>query len=254
MKSIKGLSGTLLCFGLSLVTATAGADVVAPSDPIAGNSQADLSWRWWQWAIDTRTADDPVSDPTGSQGFRGDQGDYFFLAGSYSGDPVTRSLTIPAGRTLFLPLVNAFIDNLSPFGEPPTDYTSDELRDFITPFIDTVTGLYLTIDGVSITGLDAHRQQSPFSYTVTDPDNFLTRIGYDPTNGSGVYPATVSLAFADGYYVGIQPLSPGRHTLRFGGQADGVTQNIEYTLDVVPEPGTLMMIAAMCTIVGIRRR
>lgn len=37
---------------------------------------------------------------------------------------------------------------------------------------------------------------------------------------------------ANGYYVMLQPLSPGRHTLHFGGALPSMLQAVSYTLEV----------------------
>ena len=156
--------------------------------------------------------------------------------------------------TLFFPLLsNGPSDNTSPYGFPPTNATPDELLTsfYGVDYIASLNGatLFTEIDGVPIGGLNAYRQTIGgvgFNVTYTDYDNLNSYFGYDVTLGTGVLPSDV-LSASDGYYLAVKPLSFGAHTLHFGGEmhflaADGTdyglfSQDITYTVNVVPEPG-----------------
>src|SRR5262245_47515609 len=87
----------------------------------SGKSEAgrysELTALWWQWVFAQPAADiggtnsNPVLDSTGDFADSGQEdgigpgGNYFFLAGTFGGD-ATRTITIPAGKTLFFPIFN----------------------------------------------------------------------------------------------------------------------------------------------------
>jgi hypothetical protein len=96
-----------------------------------------------------------------------------------------------------------------------------------------VIELHASIDGQPVQDLFSHREVSPtFSFTLPATDNVLQGAGL---NVSGV----VSPAVADGYYLMLKPLSPGRHVLNFGGTfgpgAGGLSIDFTDTITVVPK-------------------
>jgi len=234
----------LLCSGASawiaLAVSTSGALGVGlpPNAKVHGVTQAELSVRWWQWVANTRTNQDPTSDLTGAAAAGGDQGYVFFLSGAGTSDPVHRTVTVPEGRVLFFPLVNAEDDNTAPPGQPPGNLTVAQLFAVYAPALAGATNLHCTVDGHPVNHLERHRQQAVFSYTVTHADNYIVRSGFDPTLGTGVYPATVYPVTTDGYWVALQPLSPGTHMLSFGAYVPDFDfrQDITYTITVVHRP------------------
>lgn len=248
---------------LAAVPVAEAATILPPTTPIAGVSQRVWADRWWAWALGTTpVSSNPVVDTTGVQSFRGDQGPVFFLAGTFTGSPVTRTATVREDQVLFFPLLNSAGDNTPPITTPPTPpttFTAQELLNLITPNQDpTKVSLFATLDSVPITNLTQHLQMTdpndPFSYTVASADNVNNVIfGSDSSNGTGIYPATVFPAVQVGYYLAITGLSPGTHTLTFGGvNATGGAQNNTYNLVVtaVPEPGTLGM-AGTVVVIGL---
>lgn len=233
----------------------AAAQVLPPSQDVGGISQNEWSARWWTQVITSPASALPIIDTTGAVGARGDEAGsgVFFLYGSSSPAPVTRSVAVPEGRRLFFPIINAFADNTPYVGQPPTTFTEQELLDLVTS--QQVTSQFLTIDGVPVANLFQQRQTRAFSYTVTNPDNFITLIGADPTFGTGMYPSTVSPVVSDGYWVMLDPLPVGTHTLHFGGSvaSSGFAQDITYTI-TVPAPGAAGILAASALVAFRRRR
>ncbi len=61
-----------------------------------GGGYAELSARWWQWALAGSAADNPVADPTGANCAVRQSGSVWFLAGTF-GDAVTRTCSVPWG-------------------------------------------------------------------------------------------------------------------------------------------------------------
>jgi hypothetical protein len=187
--------------------------------------------RWWQWVFSIPVSRTPLIDATGARCAEGQSGAVWFLAGYFIGDPaltsVTRACAIPAGKTLFFPIVNAEYD---PWGVEPAP-TDDELRDDIRGVIDGTTARYATLDGVAIPRLDRGRGAAgPFTFEIpAGGDDLLTYWGYPGA------PRTLDRAYSDGYWLMLPPLTPGRHVLRFGGRfADGSPMDVTYHLTVAP--------------------
>jgi hypothetical protein len=164
----------------------------------------------------------------------GQSGNVWFLAGYFLGStPVSgfnRSCSIPAGKALVIPLVNAWADNTC--NSPPLSV--DQLYALAASFVTPASNLHASVDGAQLTNLSAYRAISPvFSYTLPpSPDNLLF-VGYGVSLPGPCWPSlTVTPAVADGYYIILAPLAAGRHVINFGGSAPGNTQNLTYTLTV----------------------
>ncbi|HYF65855.1 MAG TPA: hypothetical protein VD886_23700 [Herpetosiphonaceae bacterium] len=186
--------------------------VLRPHQEVGGDSLGTWASRWWQWALAVSPERSPVRDKTGVDCHVGQSGPVWFLAGSYETDPVVRSCAIPADKYVFFPLINS-IDSAESAGAVCVELAADVASQF-----DTVAGLYATIDGTPIPGPKAHRERSPSCF---DPYK-LVGGGY-----SGTY-----LSSADGFWIMLEPLPPGRHELAFGGSTDWLSQDITYNLEV----------------------
>jgi hypothetical protein len=195
---------------------------------------ANLSALWWQWiygqpAIDVNgTNTNPVLDSTGASASAGQENGinkYFFLAGAFGG-VATRTVTVPAGKALFFPVINSEWDNF-PACSPTTTHTVPELRAIAQGDIDSVTEKHASLDGVP---LEIFRTKSPtFGYTVPAENDIYSFLGCgDPRYAGGVKPAV-----ADGYWSYLPPLAPGEYTLNFGGAtSSGFSLDVTYHLTV----------------------
>jgi hypothetical protein len=170
-------------------------------------------------------------------------GPVFFVAGARAGNPpITRAFSVPGDKFLLFPLINWIA---AAGADPPFTSTLDEVH-AITSGTITPSNLFATIDGVAVTDLATHREATPGFFT-------LTKVGSLPAIGP---PGTYSDGAADGYWLMLNPLDPGRHTLHFGGTTntytfpDGsVTINsfrldVTAQIDVVPEPASLVLLGA----------
>lgn len=180
--------------------------LIAPGKPVAGASQEEWSKRWWRWALSFDEDEGPLADPDGSDCALGQQGPVWFLAGTYGTARTVRSCRVPAGKTLFFPLVNTIT-------LPPEDEEEScaSLKRRAAQLTAAPAGLVLEVNGRRFKSLTAHRQATQRCFRMLDDD---------------------SLAAANGYYVAIGPLKPGRYTLNFGGILSDVSQAVTYTLDV----------------------
>ena len=183
------------------------AQLIPPAKAIAGASQEEWSKRWWHWALSFDDEDSPVADPDGRLCASGQSGPVWFLAGSYGSARTVRSCRIPAGRTLFFPLVNII-------AFPPDD--EREACASLMLRAETLTeapaALVLEFNGKRFSGLEAHRQATRGCFLVAADDD--------------------APAAANGYYVALGPLKRGRYTLNFGGILPSLSQAVTYTLDV----------------------
>jgi len=185
----------------------ARAQLIPPGKAVAGVSQEEWSRRWWRWALSFEDAESPVTDTDGRFCASGQSGPVWFLAGTYESRRTVRSCRIPAGKTLFFPLVN-FI------AFPPDDEreacASLMLR--AEDLTEAPSALVLEFNGRRFDGLAAHRQATRGCFLVAPDDD--------------------APAAGNGYYVALGPLKPGRYTLNFGGILPNLTQAVTYSLDV----------------------
>jgi len=211
---------------------------VAPvqSDP-HGASYSVWSARWWQYAFSLPVDQSPFIDNTGANFPNGQSGKVWYLAGVITpngepttGGPVVRNVTLPAGTSLFFPIVNSQFDNLNPSG-PDFTMTEAQLRAGAAALIDDALAngtLALTVDGRAVQNLDTYRVISPtFSYTLPN-NNIYAAFGLD------VPARTVDGAVSDGIWAMLRPLSVGQHTVHiFASVPDqGFTLDVTYNITV----------------------
>jgi hypothetical protein len=188
-----------------------------------------LSAQWWEWALSIPTSHNPLLDTTGADCVVGQRGPVWFLAGTFNPPgSATRTCSLPEGKALYFPAVNAFWDN-SPnvCGQGSGNVTVKEMRAWVAAYIDGITSTSVQLDGQAI---DAQRVKSAVFAVDIPADNLFVQ----PCNGdspAGVY----SPAVDEGYYVALDPLPVGNHALHFQAQYQGETvQDITYNLIVVP--------------------
>jgi hypothetical protein len=156
----------------------------------------------------------------------GQSGNVWFLAGHFvTGGTFTRSCTIPAGKALFVPLINSWADNIC--NTPPL--TVDQLRASAASGVTPAKNLHASIDG---SPLFSQRAISPvFSYTLPpSPDNVIDAAFGVSLPGPCWPSLTVTPAVADGFYTMIPPLAVGSHQLDFAGS--GGSGRMKFTLDM----------------------
>lgn len=109
---------------------------------------------------------------------------------------------MPAGTALFVPIISGECSEAEGDGT-----TEAELRACAIGLIDIVTVAEARLDGVAVQNARQYRAQSPL-FTLTLPEDNLF--------GD---PASSSPAVADGYWLLLAPLSPGKHTVYVHGVA-----------------------------------
>jgi hypothetical protein len=215
---------------------------VVPTNPY-GHTYAEWSAKWWQWSLEQSTSNlELISKPDAYDGH------VRFLAGGLlqqstgGAASLTNQLTISSGTPLFFTIISTWDDNS---GCPFTSFTADQLTAAAEGLWTSVTATTCTIDGHPVAGLSNPATTSylvltpPFSYTTAKEGNVLAGIfGDECIDGeTTIYPAV-----ADGVYLMLSPLSPGKHTIHTVGivgpvSAPYVVEDITYDITVLQDSG-----------------
>jgi hypothetical protein len=192
-----------------------------------GKTYGEWSAEWWKWALSIPDSKNPVKDESGKFGAEGQSGKVWFLAGTWGKTGVSRICTIPAGKALFFPIVNYECSKIEGNGN-----NKKELLANTTPTIDNVTVKEVKVDGKSLKKLDKYRVTSKLFVFRLPPDNVLGI----PTGPRG----SSSIAVSDGYWIMLEPLPAGKHTIEIHGEikvSDDFTfkTQVTYYLTVKPE-------------------
>ncbi|HEX2914695.1 MAG TPA: hypothetical protein VH186_28095 [Chloroflexia bacterium] len=204
--------------------------VLPPQSSAFGKTYGEWSAMWWQWAFSIPVPDNPLLDQTGEKCGVGQSGKVWFLVGTFvntltpTGDTLgqaTRNCTIPAGKAIFFPILNAEWDEIGQ--NPPL--TVEQLRQLAADAMDTTKNLSASVDGHSIrltdnNGKQIYRVTSPvFSFTLPE-DNIYGQPAGD------YYPVV-----GDGVYLMLAPLSVGTHTIHFHGESS-LPDGSSFILDI----------------------
>jgi hypothetical protein len=195
----------------------------APSPPLQSASYGEWSAKWWQWAFASKFAQfaDGTDGVATVDCAAGQGGSVWFLAGTITGNPVTRTCAqaIPPGKTLYFPLVNYGLwnpDASCPNGTQNNCTVEQKRRNLTGFFSDQIPGnlngtgpsyacqLSAAVDGVLVHEL---------GYPVVHTQSPIFRLKGDFNGTSVDDPKTVD----EGYYVAIPPLGRGKHTITFTG-------------------------------------
>jgi hypothetical protein len=197
-----------------------------------GATYGEWNARWWQWFFSVPASKNPGLVTNGAVDCSvGQSGNVWFLAGYFLGSgSFIRNCGIPAGKSLLIPLINGWADNVC--NSPPLSL--EQLRAIAASFVLPVSNLHASVDAQQLTSLASYRAISPiFGYTLPpSPDNVIF-VGFGVSLPGPCWPSrTVTPAVADGFYIMHTPLSKGLHRINFGGSAAGITQDITYNLTV----------------------
>lgn len=237
----------IVCFVLSITAAAESATKGNSNDEKAENSKCyctnpncyvvpfksneriykELSIEWWKWAESIPKPSNPILAPSGRYDASiGQSGDVWFLAGTFNTIGVVRTVEIPAGKALFIPIFNvvAFKDDTPDFN------TKEQRRKAAEAYIDQVTVHKVKLDDKK---LDNYRVESkPFEFTNFPTDDYL---GLSSLTLQRPIPAV-----SDGYWIMLKPLPVGKHTIIIDGKAefpDGskVETQVTYNIKIKPE-------------------
>jgi Ca2+-binding RTX toxin-like protein len=219
--------------------------LIAPKAKIAGKTQSQLADDWWKYQQSISQEDNISNNGNGDFAGVNQSGDVFFLAGSgfnnnETSSAINTTIVVPQGKTLFFPIidgastgnniVNSTIKNSA--GNLVYQDTSVSNRADLKQQFDKIEVFNLTIDGKPVLNLS---QAPNYRQTTQDPNGFSFNAPENSLTAGTLYDNTfLTKSYADGYYVGINPLPPGKHTISFQAEVAGNIQNITYTIDVKP--------------------
>ena len=184
------------------------ADQVNPGVASVGEKYYGLTYgewnaKWWEWALSIPADKTPMKDLTGNRCSTNQSAPVWFLAGSWDLGKIKRSCTISSDVAIFFPIYNGECST----AEDKTKTTYTQLRDCVkegnvcnTCYIQSMSA---SVDGRDLKNLNGYRVESQL-FNVTFPPNNV----FDGTVG-------VSPVVADGWYIMLEPLSKGTHTIHF---------------------------------------
>ena len=183
-----------------------------------GMSYAEWTARWWQWVLSIPLQSNPVMDDMNKYYDINQSGPVWFLAGT-GGGVVHRKCTIPAGKAILVPILNYG----ATLADEPAVKSEEELVLLAKREMDEISNLKVSLDQVEFTDLQKFRVVSPV-FDVVLPENNLFGGTPGPTKGS-----------ADGYWLFLEPLNTGLHTIEsFGScQAGKVSIGARYEVTIL---------------------
>ena len=155
-----------------------GGTVLPPQSHPFGKSLTEWSEEHWRWVYSIPVTGHPAFQD-GVIDLSQDQpsGPVWFLIGSFSATPVAggfsasanRTATIPHGKTLFFPIIDAEASTAEGNGS-----TESDLLAAARGFLDPVSNLACEIDGESVPNLQRYRFETPiFTWGPLPADNLL---------------------------------------------------------------------------------
>ncbi|MFI3219329.1 MAG: hypothetical protein QX189_09435 [Methylococcales bacterium] len=215
----------------SVTTHNYNTGVIQPYAKIHGKSYGDWGAEWWKWALSVPYSQSPITDLTGEDGSQNQQGAVWFLAGTF-GTFAERTITIPAKKFIFFPLVNG--ENDFPCPDPNFKPASGQtMEDFLTSGITPAFDLWVTdlnktlsakVDGVELNSLTNYRGISQLTKFTANPD---------PDNLKFIDPCITGekqVMVSDGFWLMLAPLKTGKHEIEFSAYD---TLNPSFALHVI---------------------
>ncbi len=186
--------------------------IYAPDARPFGLSYGEWAAKWWQWLNSIPQGpqgSSPVKDKTGQDCGQKQSGPVWFLAGTYGGDEVVKRVcSVPLGKAIFAPIISSACDDLT-FPAYRNNLTACAKIDNEGAIVEA------SIDGYNVIELEKYRVQSPVS-SVTNPN---------PSDFGNV--EGKSKFAIDGFWLFLEPLDPGTHTIYIDGQTPANPQNPE---------------------------
>ena len=200
------LTAALLSLSAVAFAGPKGVRIVPPNAKFHGKTYPEWHAAFWQYALSRPLAGHPFLDTPEYDFSAGQKGSVWFVGGPDG--PITRTVSIPSGKALFLTLRDVETSSLEAW--PFFGATEAEQRSNSVWFADRIVDVYCEINGVPVPNLHQFRFQSPqFGFTAPTPWIFGN---FDPgpnVGGRGT-------AVGDGYFLMVE-LPKGQHTIHFGG-------------------------------------
>jgi hypothetical protein len=241
---------------LAAPPSNAATTVLPPGSTVAGQSIADWTEGWW-----TRYWQYPFAliDPTtGNIPATLNNGGPVFYAPTTDGDPslghITINFSVPAGRPILVPILPfndleaASIDGNAPLAD--REHAADVVVAGWLTSVNTAS-LFASIDGTAVTNPGDYLEQTGYFSAGPASPGSLAAVG-GVTVGDDLFPNE-----AAGYWLMIEGLTLGQHTVDFGGMSSAYTPDsncctnfqigpfaidVTANIDVVPEPSSAFLV------------
>lgn len=205
---------TVLMLGSQASALAAPAASAVTREAVDGVSLSEWTVRWWRWANAQWVV--PYLDPDGRLCELGQDGPVWYLAGTNGRFQPRRQCVVPEGRHLLLPIIN-----MTSY-QTAEDVSCQQLQAGVAINNDHLLSAVVLLDGQPMGDMRLHRVKSEGCFRM-DPDD-----------------EDSPLVAADGYWLMLKPLAPGRHTVSVGanyGAPEGgaysqMLQTFEYVLHV----------------------
>jgi hypothetical protein len=182
---------------------------------VAGKTISEWTEDWYTWAFQSPTAVSPFTGSAGDGSGGFDAGGMFFIGGfDTSNGPL--NVTIQFGKPILVPLLN-FADTID---------TKPVENGLISDFTKGASGLFATLDGQALHNLQADLVKTDFfsagpTLVGSWANDQGVEVGKELTPSKGA-----------GFWIVIEGLSKGTHTLEFGGHSASTNTTIN-THDVL---------------------
>lgn len=189
------------------------AEVCKEYEKIEGKTWAEWSIVWWQRVLALPREKSPLYDTTGQFTMEGQKGNIWFLYDTIEGS-AKRKCTIPTGKYLFFPVINAFMTS-----------EEDKINAVRLSLIEIVNNA-----GIRIVKLDGQLIVVKQDYRLTTPP---FRFKLPGNSANTLFPDLDSnqVGLAEGYWLMLKPLSPGKHSLQITGKLEIDERKIETHVD-----------------------
>lgn len=206
----------------------AASPTVSPiNTPVGGVAPAEWTVRWWRWTRSFPHGLEPYMDRDGSRCAleQDEHSPVWFLAGTNGRFDAKRSCQVPLGKHLLVPVINMYYQ--SPRSSEDASACAD-IKEAAAVNNDALVSAVVVLDGKNL-GQPARLVSRCFDPYASDRDS-----------GPAQERKSEHHAAADGYWVLLPPLSPGKHHLVIGANYGGdgqwaysrMIQNFEYELQI----------------------
>ncbi|HEV8700613.1 MAG TPA: tetratricopeptide repeat protein [Candidatus Polarisedimenticolia bacterium] len=199
------------------ISAAAANKIVPPGGTIDGKTIAEFAAEWWKWSQSVPEDQDPVDDETGRHCAVGQRGPIWFLAGGYDSSKKQRACEVPSGKYIFFPVIN----KLAWPRDRDRHFSCDDAKRKAAIADERTVELFVVIDGSALDDVKRFRASSDKCFNMQE--------WIAPGRGThDAYPSAT-----DGYWIMLEPMSEGQHSIAFGGRRSGETiQDIRYQLTI----------------------
>ena len=188
---------------LSPISGSTSLNIFPPGSKPYGLTYAKHVENFVKWALGIPAKENPVNDQTGEKcatGQSNSNSSVFYLTFN-NGGVSERVCKVPAGKGLFIPVMEVEISNKDLPDAKPEDLKAETKRDQ-----DSVNSLYLKIGDKEYNFDELQKYRTPTDvFDVDYADNGLY----------GIVEGGPTKAVADGFYVITEPLQKGNYTVHY---------------------------------------